>query len=115
MTEAIIIAVIGSGAFSAIIAGIFNLIINRKGRLKDIETKIDEVEKALERAEKDELRTQLLLLLSDYPQEKAEILTIAKHYFSALDGNWYCSSLFLKWLENSGTAKPQWFQEVIQK
>ena len=111
MTEAIIIAIIGSGALSALIAGIFNLIINRKGRLKEIEGKIDQIEAALARAEKDELRTQLLLLLSDYPDERSEIMTIAKHYFADLEGNWYCTSLFNKWIEKNHIAEPEWFKQ----
>ena len=111
MTD-IIIAIVGSGALSAIIAGIFNLIVNRKGRLKKIEDRLDQIDQKLQQSEKDELRTQLLLLLSDYPHEAAEILKIAEHYFSDLEGNWYCTSLFNKWLETNSIAKPEWFKEV---
>lgn len=108
--ESIIIAIVGSGAFSALIAGVFNLIVNRKGRLKAIEDRLDLIDKKLQQSEKDELRTQLLLLLSDYPHETAEILKISEHYFADLEGNWYCTSLFNKWLEENNIAKPEWFK-----
>ena len=62
-------------------------------------------------SEKDELRTQLLLLLADYPTENAEIMKLAKHYFSDLDGNWYLTSLFNRWMETNSIAKPEWFRE----
>lgn len=108
--ESIIIAIVGSGAFSALIAGVFNLIVNRKGRLKAIEDRLDLIDTKLQQSEKDELRTQLLLLLSDYPHETAEILKISEHYFADLEGNWYCTSLFNKWLEENDIAKPEWFK-----
>lgn len=109
--ETIIIAIVGSGAFSAFIAGIFNLIQNKKSRLKNIEDKLANIEKNQKQSEKDELRTQLLLLLADYPHESSEILKIAEHYFSDLEGNWYCTSLFNKWLEENNIAQPEWFKE----
>ena len=108
--ENIIIAILGSGALSAIIAGVFNLIVNRKGRLKKIEDRLDQIDKKLQQNEKDELRTQLLLLLSDYPHEIAEILKISEYYFANLEGNWYCTSLFNKWLEENDIARPEWFK-----
>lgn len=108
--QTIIIAVIGSGALSALIAGIFNLILNKKGRLSRIETRLDEIAEKLSITEKDELRTQLLLLLSDYPNEQQEIMKLAEHYFRDLKGNWYATSLFNSWLIKHDIAKPEWFK-----
>lgn len=102
-------AIIGSGALSAIIAGFFNVFINRKGRLKQIEDKIDHLQEENHKSEKDALRTQLLLMLSDYPTEKAEILRLAQRYFGELHANWYMTPLFNKWLEEYQVAKPEWF------
>lgn len=62
-------------------------------------------------SEKDELRTQLLLLMADYPDEMAEIMKLAEHYFGDLKGNWYCSILFSRFLEEKGIAKPEWFKQ----
>lgn len=100
MTD-IIIAIIGSGALSALIAGIFNLINNRREKL----------DKRFSLFEKDILRTQMLLMLKDFPEEKQEILKLAQHYFGDLQGNWYLTTMFNQWLEDNGIAKPEWFKE----
>ena len=109
------IAILGSGALSALIAGIFNLVLTRKGRLSKIEGQLTEINSKLLQTEKDELRTQLLLMISDYPHEKQEILTLAEHYFSkppaGLGGNWYATSIFNGWLEQNHIARPEWFQK----
>ena len=107
----VILAIIGSGTLSALIAGIFNLIVNRKGRLGAIEGKLNSIEQNQELAEKDALRTQLLLMMSDYPHEKQEILRLAEHYFRDLHGNWYATVLFNKWLIAQEVARPEWFKE----
>ena len=109
--DGIIIAVIGSGALSALIAGIFNLLISRKGRLSQIEGQLKEIDKKLIQTEKDELRTQLLLMISDYPHEKQEILRLAEHYFGDLHGNWYATTIFNSWLEQNSIARPEWFRK----
>lgn len=109
--EDIILAMLGSGALSAFIAGIFNLIINRKGRLRAIESKLDHLEEESAKGEKDSLRTQLLLMLRDYPLETSEILRLAERYFGELHANWYLTPLFNKWLEEYDIAKPEWFKE----
>lgn len=105
----IIVAVIGSGALSALIAGIFNLIMSRKGRLAAIENELNKMNDRLINTEKDELRTQLLLLMSDYPLENQEIMKLAEHYFKDLKGNWYASTLFDRWLNQNHLPMPKWF------
>ena len=101
MVTEIIIAIIGSGALSAIIAGIFNLINNRREKL----------DKRFKMFEKDILRTQMLLMLKEFPEEKSEILKLAQHYFGDLNGNWYLTTVFNHWLERNNIAKPEWFKE----
>ena len=105
----IAVAILGSGALSAAIAGIFALIQDRRGRLSKIETQLKGISEKLVITERDELRTQLLLLLSDYPGEKQEIMKLAEHYFKDLGGNWYATSLFNSWLLKNKIAKPEWF------
>lgn len=58
---------------------------------------------------RDGIRTQLLLLILLKPNETAEILKVAECYFEALEGNWYMTSIFNKWLESNDVAKPEWF------
>lgn len=101
MTE-IVLAVIGSGALSALIAGVFQIINNRR----------EKTDKRFQILEKDILRTQMLLMLKDFPEEKAEILKIAEHYFGDLDGNWYLTTMFNTWLTENNIAKPEWFKEA---
>ena len=116
--ETIIVAILGSGALSALISGIFNLISNSNKRRKEIADqliiinhRLETIENNQAKAEKDQCRTQLLLLIADYPDEMAEIMKLAEHYFGDLKGNWYLTSLFNRWLEEKGIAKPEWFKE----
>lgn len=102
MTETIIAAVIGSGALSALIAGIFQLVNNRR----------EKTDKRFQVLEKDVLRTQMLLMLKDFPEETSEIMKLAQHYFEDLDGNWYLTTMFNTWLTQNDIAKPEWFKEV---
>ena len=99
--ENIILAIIGSGALSAFIAGIFNLINNKQAKTLA----------RFKQLEKDILRTQMLLMLKDFPEEKQEILKLAQHYFGDLNGNLYLTSMFNQWLEDNDIAKPEWFKE----
>lgn len=101
MAETIILAVIGSGALSALIAGIFQLINNRR----------DKTDRRFRTLEKDVLRTQMLLMIKEFPEEKTEILKLGQHYFEDLAGNWVLSSLFLRWLKDNNIEKPDWFKE----
>lgn len=116
--ETIIVAILGSGALSALISGIFNMINNSKSRRREVSdqlaimnARLDKIEKNQATSEKDELRTQLLMMLADYPDEVSEIMKLAEHYFADLDGNWYLSSLFEKWLQANSIVTPKWFRK----
>lgn len=111
MSDSIILAIIGSGALSTLISAVITAVSNRKGRLKAIETKLDDIEANQARAEKDALRTQLLMMIADYPDERSEILKLAEHYFDDLHGNWTATAIFNKWLETRcDGVKPEWFK-----
>ena len=98
MIETIVLAVIGSGALSTVISAIITAISNKNG----IKSKVKKIEK-------DSVRTQLLLMMSDYPEEKQEILTIAEYYFCKLKANWYMTTMFAKWLKKENLERPDWF------
>lgn len=72
-------------------------------------------DKRFKMAEKDALRTQLLVMISQYPHEKKEILTLGERYFSkppdGLDGNWYMTDIFQNWLIKEGHSNPEWFKQ----
>ena len=110
----ILLAILGSGALSTLIASVIQAISNRRGRLKKIEEKLTTIEANQKTAETDSLRTQLLLMIADYPEEKTEILKIAEKYFTG-DGNWVATAIFNKWLvAHCEGAKPEWFKGVTK-
>lgn len=106
---AIILAAVGS-------AGLFNLVqflIARKDKKKDaleeIRNDVKEIKKEQRKLEKDLCRTQMLLLMAEYPQRQEEMLKISQHYFSVLLGDWYMTTLFADWLERHHMKPPMWF------
>lgn len=50
----------------------------------------------------DTTRSQLLTLISNYPDNESEIMKVAQYYFGTLKGDWYMTSLFAKWAEDHG-------------
>lgn len=100
--ETIALAVVGSTALSSLI----QFFVNRHDKKKESKSGIKEKLTVLER---DVLRSQLLLLILLRPAEQQEILTIGEHYFKDLHGDWYMTSIFNKWLTETDTAEPEWF------
>ena len=110
--EAVVISVLGSGAFATLVTALINAFSNRKTKLKGIAEKLNTIEKRLVTSEKDALRTQLLIMISDYPHEKQEFMTLAERYFGPpLNGDWYASSLFNGWIQKMGITEPVWFDK----
>jgi len=105
----IIAAVLGSTGLATLIQFFVNRHDNRNDKLANIDTKLDQVEKVLKERERGDVRTQMLLLLSNYPDNQSEIMKLAEHYFIDLKGDWYMTTLFNKWLEEKNIAKPEWF------
>jgi hypothetical protein len=99
MITTIVIAVLASNGGFALL----QFLITRHDTKKNVKAK-------LLLLEKDVLRTQLLLLILMKPEEKKEILTLGQHYFVDLEGNWYMTDIFNKWLESNG-EKPEWFKK----
>ena len=94
----IIIAIIGSTT----VATLVQFFVTRSDNRKSFAKRLDKIER-------DEVRTQLLVLILMCPEETKEILTVGEHYFKDLKGDWYMTSIFNKWLIKSGIAKPEWF------
>lgn len=78
----IVLAILASNGFFALL----QFLITRHDTRKNVKDKLITLEK-------DGLRTQLLLLILLQPDEQAEILKIAEHYFVKLKGNWYMTGL----------------------
>lgn len=112
-TVTIIVALIGSGLITGIISLISQLIDrkSKKGdKTKELETKLATVEKKTEENKLDLTRLQLLVLMSDYPDDKQEILRVAELYFKDMGGNFYMDSIFCKWMKKNNINKPSWFK-----
>lgn len=103
---AIVVAIIGS---EALVRLIIFFVERRDGKRG--------VKNQLIKLEKDGCRTQMLVMLSDYPNEKTEIMTLAEHYFrkrseGGLEGNWYMTDLFKRWLKENGIEEPAWLSNI---
>lgn len=64
--------------------------------------KLDTIIEKVDKAELNATRSQLLTLMSDYPDNESEILKVADYYFNELDGDWYMTGLFTKWADSRG-------------
>ena len=107
----ITIAILGSGALSALIAGIFGLIQSRheeKNKNKELIEELESIKSALKLNEKDALRTQLMVMIKDYPNETSDILRLAEHYFKTLKGNWVLTDIFSRWAAENKIVVPNW-------
>lgn len=107
----IVVAVLGSNG----VMGLIQFLITRHDTRKNIGGQFaalkEELKGKLKKQEKDSLRTQLLFLVLIKPDEHQEILTIAQHYFADLQGNWYMTSIFAKWLQEQNIGEPEWFNQ----
>lgn len=117
MSETIIIAILSSGALSALITGLFQYLQTKKSKKDGLESKVDDViktqgaiAKAQKRHELDILRVELKLMISDFPDDESEILRLAEHYFTD-GGNWIMSVIFKQWLAKRDLPIPHWYNE----
>lgn len=111
MSEALIIAILGSGVMSAIVSSITTLIVKAMDKKNSDQDRLETLEKKMNKAELDSVRLQMMVLMSDFPEDKQEILRVAEHYFKDLKGNWFATSLFYNWLEQNNIAEPEWFNK----
>lgn len=112
----ILIAIIGSGTLGILITKIFDLISERKKTKQKhneerdrMQRELSEIKAALKLNEKDNLRTQLMVMIKDYPFETTDILRLAEHYFKDLNGNWVLTDIFGSWAKGQGVITPNWF------
>lgn len=120
-TITIIVAIVGCTAFWQLIDHILEA--RRKAKF-DVDQAVQGIQKdmaelkenqeqmkhSLSKTEKDSVRTQLLVLMSNYPDNTMEIMGVAQHYFDDIGGNWYMTSMFNRWLEKENIGKPDWFK-----
>lgn len=68
--------------------------------------------KTKELIEVNDYRTHLLLLLASYPTKADEIFSVAKYYFTTLQGDSFVLPIFEDWLDERGFDAPEWFLEA---
>lgn len=66
--------------------------------------KLDTISDQIKDMKLDSTRTQLLMMISDFPENKSEILKIAQYYFGDLKGDWYATDVFTKWAKAHGMS-----------
>lgn len=64
--------------------------------------KLDTISSQMQDLKLDTTRNQLLTLMKNYPDNEEEIMKVAKYYFKELNGDWYMTSLFIKWGNEKG-------------
>lgn len=79
----------------------------------DTSERLSTLEKRAEKEEKDSVRMQMLILLSDYPENVQEIMEVSRHYFHDIHGDWYMTTLFNNWLSKTHIGRPEWFNPDI--
>ena len=99
---------IGSAVGSAALFGFIQFLISRHDSKKD---RLAKIEKQQAKCERDNVRTQLLILMASYADKEEEILTLAEYYFKTLKGNFYMTTLFQKWLLENGIPIPLWLED----
>lgn len=109
MSQETILAVFGAVLGSGLIQFLITRHDNNKAN--PIEQKIDKILEEQKKSEKDNLRTQLLVMMNLMSDNKEEIMTCAERYFKELKGDWFYSSLFKKWLKDNNVEPPIWFIE----
>lgn len=116
--ETIIIAIISSGLLSVIITECFGLLKAKRSKKNGVEAKLEvlaeeqkEIRGLIKQQEKDALRTELKLMISDFPDEETDILRLAQHYFVKLEGNWTMANIFTKWCKDRGIDLPAWVKQ----
>lgn len=87
-----------------------------KKELQEIKDSQDKISNKVDKIERDSVRGQLLTLIADYPDDVSEIMKCAEYYFKELDGNWFATPIFVKYLKQRGIAEPEWlFGKISMK
>lgn len=100
----VLVAVVSSNALVEVI----RWLVGKSKKNEELSSRFDNIEKKLTKNEKDSVRTQLLVLMSDYPERLDEIMEVAHHYFVDDKANWYMTGIFKDWLKQKEIDIPDW-------
>lgn len=78
--------------------------------------KIDKLSDQITDLKLDATRSQLLTLISSYPDNESEIMKVAQYYFGTLKGDWYATTIFTKWAADHGISVDEltFMKEVLK-
>lgn len=78
--------------------------------------KIDNLSEQITDLKLDATRSQLLTLISNYPDNESEIMKVAQYYFGTLKGDWYATTIFTKWASDHGISTDEltFMKEVLK-
>lgn len=101
----IVVVMVGCTGFFSFV----QFLITRRDTQKGTSKRLTKIDEKLDKCERDNCRTQMLLLMYCYPNEQSELMRVSQHYFEHLHGDWYMTGIFNKYLEKNGIGKPEWF------
>lgn len=104
-TLAIIIPII-SALTGAGVLGFVQFLIQRKDTTNK---KLDQIIDNQNNLELTLCRLQLLNLIQ-HEGSQHELMMVAEKYFKDLNGDWYMTPIFCRWLEAHDIDKPAWFK-----
>lgn len=103
------------GVLGILITKIFDLVLQKKKmenetqeELNGIKESLNDLKKEVALIKKDDIRTQLMVMIKDFPTEKTDILRLGQHYFEDLHGNWVLTNIFTEWLIEHEINIPNW-------
>lgn len=99
----IVLSVLGSTA----VFGFITFLIQRRDEKKN---DLGNIKDKIEKIERDQCRIQLMMLINHFPKNKSEILSVAEHYFTELEGNWYMSEIFSEYCSEHDIECPIWLR-----
>lgn len=102
----IAIAILGSTALSSVIT----FVLTQVTKALDRKDTVSQLAHRMDKNEKDNVRLQMLFLMSNYPGNQKEIIEVAQHYFEDIGGNWYMTNMFNEWLTDNNVGQPEWFK-----
>jgi hypothetical protein len=84
-------------------------------RIASFREAVDEIIDTTKETRRDTLRIQLLMILTQQPENVDTILKLAEEYFVKLGGDWYMTSEFNKWAKKHDIIIPTSIYQAIDE
>lgn len=87
----------------------------KKAQKNEVLKRLEKIEDKLEKAERDSCRSQMIQLMTFFPDDRSELMRLSQHYFVDLHGNWYMTTLFRKHMKKHDMELPDWWSTTAQR